>query len=228
LAVNRVREIDDRVPVRTLIISTYDKSGLDRLVPGLLEANPSIRILSTGHTHAEIAGILGNRAAENLLQVSEYTGQPEMQGGLVKTLDYKIYLGLLAETYNPAHGEDLRRFGALAIDAVVSNLYPFGKTVSSGGTAEDARANIDIGGPCMVRAAAKNFHRVAAVTDPSDYPGIVEELLRSGGTLCLQTRFRLAQKAFRHIAAYDEQIAGYLEGISMEKMTSLYTLKNRS
>jgi phosphoribosylaminoimidazolecarboxamide formyltransferase/IMP cyclohydrolase len=227
MSINTVETIDDRVTVKTLIISVYDKTGLDVLVPALLEVNPGMWILSTGHTHAEIARILGTRASRNLLQVSSYTGQPEMQGGLVKTLDYKIYLGLLSETHNPAHQDDLRRFGATSIDMVVSNLYPFEKTVSSGATVEAARGNIDIGGPSMVRAAAKNFHRVAVVTDPTDYTGIVDELRSGGGALDLSTRFRLAQKAFRTIARYDAAIAEYISGISIEAVKKSYTLSGR-
>ncbi len=156
--------------------------------------------------------MLGASASTSLRQVSDYTGQPEMQGGLVKTLDFKIYLGLLSETDNASHRADLARTGAAAIDMVVVNLYPFEQTVAAAqATLEDARANIDIGGPCMVRAAAKNFHRVAVLADPSDYPAVVEELAKQDGTLRLATRYRLAQKAFRLIARYDAAIADYLD-----------------
>jgi phosphoribosylaminoimidazolecarboxamide formyltransferase/IMP cyclohydrolase len=150
-----------------------------------------------------------------------------MQGGLVKTLDFKIYLGLLSETYNPAHAADLARTGAAVIDMVVVNLYPFEQTVgAAGATLEDARANIDIGGPCMVRAAAKNFHRVAALTDPADYSCVTDELARQDGTLCLATRYRLAQKAFRLIARYDAAIADYLDAAPIPRSSGLYTIRN--
>ncbi len=229
MSINTVREIDDLAAVRTVLVSVADKTGLESLVKGLLAANPRCKILSTGGTHSDIARILGPRAADCLSQVSAYTGQPEMQGGLVKTLDYKIYLGLLSETYNPAHQEDLRRFGASQIDMVVSSLYPFQETVSRADcTAESARGNIDIGGPCMVRAAAKNFHRVAAVTDPADYREVVSELAARGGSLCLATRFRLAQKAFGLIAGYDAAISRYLADLSFETMSACYTIKNKA
>jgi phosphoribosylaminoimidazolecarboxamide formyltransferase / IMP cyclohydrolase len=227
MAVNKVATIDDWVRVTTVLASVSDKSGLDFLARGLLRANPALTILSTGGTFSALQQSVGNEAASRLKQVSEYTGQPEMQGGLVKTLDFKIYLGLLSETYNPAHAADLERTSASPIDMVVVNLYPFEKTVATPGTTlEDARANIDIGGPCMVRAAAKNFHRVAVLADPADYPAVLEELSGHGGALCLATRYRLAQKAFRLIARYDEAIADYLAGVSRADVPGLYEVRS--
>ncbi len=225
MGIDRVATIDDRVPVRTVLASVSDKSGLDALVRGLLSANPGLLILSTGGTHAAIASILGQDAPAVLRQVSEYTGQPEMQGGLVKTLDFRIYLGLLAETYNPAHRADLQRTGSLAIDMVVANLYPFVQAASrAGADLEDARGNIDIGGPCMVRAAAKNFHRVAVLCQPEQYGRVLAELKANGGALGLETRFALAQAAFRMIADYDAAIAGYLSTVAPTAARSAYTV----
>jgi len=210
MAINTVRTIDDRVRVRTVLASVSDKSGLEVLVPGLLAACPDLSILSTGGTYDAIRALLGAKAAGRLRQVSEYTGQPEMQGGLVKTLDWRIYLGLLSETYNPSHRADMAMHNAVDIDLVVVNLYPFQQTVARpGATCEDARGTIDIGGPCMVRAAAKNFHRVAVLTDPGDYPRVVAELAAGRGSLALATRFELAKKAFRLTAQYDAAIAAY-------------------
>jgi len=211
MALNCVEKIDDAVRVNHVMVSVSNKRGLDRLIPALVRINPKINIYSTGGTYSAIRDILGEAAAKNLIQVSDYTGQPEMQGGLVKTLDFKIYLGLLSETYNEAHKQDLQRTNAVAIDMVVVNLYPFRETIAKPDTTpENARANIDIGGPCMVRASAKNFIRVASVTDPDDYGKIVVELEKSGGSISLSTRFGLAQKAFAHTAAYDAAISGYL------------------
>ena len=226
MAINKVETIDDRVRVRTVLVSVSDKNGLDFLIHGLLASDTEIRILSTGGSYAAITKILGQSASRSLQQVSDYTGQPEMQGGLVKTLDFKIYLGLLSETHNPAHQADLQRAGAVPIDMVVVNLYPFGETVAkSGATLEDARGNIDIGGPCMVRAAAKNFHRVAVLTDPADYPEIVKELGASGGVLGLATRFRLAQKAFQLTARYDQAIAAHLSRIPADMVSAPYHVR---
>ena len=156
------------------------------------------------------------------------TGQPEMQGGLVKTLDFKVYLGLLSETYNPAHAADMIRAGAVPIDLVVANLYPFASVVSQPQvTPEAARANIDIGGPCMIRAAAKNFHRVAALTDPADYQSILAELA-DGGRLSLATRWRLAQKAFAVTAAYDSAICSYPSQLAFVRVRGAYDVKSGS
>lgn len=226
MAINTVEKIDDLVPVKTVLVSVSDKAGLDSFIPELLETIPDVRILSTGGTYTAIRQILGPHADRNLTQVSEYTGQPEMQGGLVKTLDFKLYLGLLSETYNPAHAEDLKRAGAVPIDMVVANLYPFAKTVSrQDATAEAARGNIDIGGPCLVRAAAKNWIRVAAVTNPSDYAGIVAELRDRTGRLSMETRWILARKAFSMTASYDTSIAEYLARTSFPKAVAHYRIE---
>ena len=212
MSVNIVRETDNWVRIERVLVSVSDKAGLDRLIPGLLEVNPEVHLHSTGGTFGAIAGILGpERAARHLTQVSDYTGQPETQGGLVKTLDFKIYLGLLTETYNPAHQSDLARTGALPVDMVVVNLYPFEATVAREGvTVEEARANIDIGGPCMLRAAAKNYLRVAAVCDPGDYPKVLAFLREGRGRLNLAQRFDLARKVFARTAAYDAAIGAFL------------------
>jgi len=224
MALNIVEKIDDGVLVGNVLASVSDKSGLDELVPGLLDANPGVMFYSTGGTYKALADILGpDRAATNLTAVSDYTGQPEMQGGLVKTLDFKIYLGLLSETYNEAHVQDLGRGGAVPIDMVVVNLYPFKETVAKPDvTPEMARTNIDIGGPCMVRASAKNFLRVASVTDPADYGRVVTELKGAGGKVSLATRFELARKAFRHTADYDTAIAGYFADTPFEQVQGTY------
>ncbi|MBM4142899.1 MAG: hypothetical protein FJ225_04795 [Lentisphaerae bacterium] len=224
MALNIVTRIDDDVPVRRVLASVWDKTGLDRLVRGLTEVNPEVVFYSTGGTFKAIGDLLeAGRARTNLVAVSDYTGQPEMQGGLVKTLDFKIYLGLLSEKYNAAHAQDLTRAGAVPIDMAVVNLYPFRETVAGAGvTPEEARTNIDIGGPCMVRASAKNFLRVASVTDPGDYNAILEELRRRGGRLSLETRFQLARKAFRHTAEYDAAIANYFAATSGEAVERAY------
>ena len=171
---NIVEKIDDAVKVNHVLVSVSDKNGLEDLVTALVRINPEVKIFSTGGTFAKIQEILGDQASTVLTQVSDYTGQPETQGGLVKTLDFKIYLGLLTETYNDSHRTDLDRTGAVPIDLAVVNLYPFVQTIQKPGvTVEEARANIDIGGPCMIRAAAKNYLRVASVVDPSDYGRVV-------------------------------------------------------
>ena len=223
MSLNIVTEIDRRIKVRNVLMSVSDKTGLDSLVPALVKACPGVKIYTTGGTYAKVRELLGDAADGTLVAVSDYTGQPEMQGGLVKTLDFKIYLGLLSETYNAAHQSDLARLDAKPIYIVVVNLYPFTQTVAKEGeTPEMARTNIDIGGPCMVRASAKNYLRVASVTDPLDYAGIVNELAAHDGTLGLDTRFRLMKKAFAHTAAYDTAISGFFASRTWEEVDATY------
>jgi phosphoribosylaminoimidazolecarboxamide formyltransferase/IMP cyclohydrolase len=199
MSINVVDRIDDRIPLRRVLVSVSDKGGLETFIPQLLEVNPGVKLLSTGGTFGRIREILGPRADGALTQVSDYTGQPETQGGLVKTLDFKIYLGLLTETYNDAHQADLKRTGSAAIDMVVVNLYPFQRTVAAAGvTVEEARGNIDIGGPCMIRASAND------------------------GCTTLALRYDLARKAFAHTAAYDRAIADYLADKGIGDVAPLY------
>ena len=223
MSLNIVTEIDNRVAIRHVLMSVSDKTGLETFVPALVKACPGVKIYSTGGTYVKVKEILGADADKTLVAVSDYTGQPEMQGGLVKTLDFKIYLGLLSETYNAAHQGDIQRLSAVPIDMVVVNLYPFQATVAKPGvTPEMARTNIDIGGPCMVRASAKNYLRVASVTDPLDYGGIVAELESNGGTIGLDTRFRLMKKAFAHTAAYDTAISQFFASRTWEEVNATY------
>ncbi len=224
--VNIVQKVDNWVPIRHVLLSVWDKSGLDELIPGLVALNPDIRFYSTSGTYAHISEILGAvGTARHLVQVSDYTGQPETQGGLVKTLDFKIYLGLLTETYNEAHRADLIRTRAIPIDMVVVNLYPFEKTIAREGVAvEEARANIDIGGPCMLRAAAKNYLRVTAIVDPADYASLLSKLRANRGALDLQTRFEYARKAFAHTASYDAAISAYLSAQDPADVPGVYDI----
>ncbi len=225
MAKNIVQKIDDLVRLETVLVSVSDKRGLDTLIPALVKINPSIKILSTGGTFSKIREILGDGAEGRLQQVSDYTGQPETQGGLVKTLDFRIYLGLLTETYNDSHQEDLKRTSSMGIDMVVANLYPFKETIAKEGvTCENARGNIDIGGPTMIRASAKNFIRVASVVDPDSYAGIVKSLEANNGCLNLEDRFALSQKAFKHTADYDKTISGYLGAMTVEDVKACYSL----
>jgi len=229
MAINVVERIDGFVKVKHVLVSVSNKSGLESLIPSLVEINPDIQIYSTGGTYGKIQQILGDRATSCLTPVSAYTGQPETQGGLVKTLDFKIYLGLLTETYNDAHQQDLQRTGAVSINMVIVNLYPFKETISRPGvTVEEARGNIDIGGPCMIRASAKNFIRVASVVDPGDYEKIISEMKENDGKLSLELRYALAQKAFDHTAAYDRHISDFLAGKPFGDVHTCYQMMTAS
>ncbi len=224
MSINIVERIDDRVKVNNVLVSVSDKKGLDAFIPQLVAVNTGIRIFSTGGTFAKLKEILGGKAS-CLTQVSDYTGQPETQGGLVKTLDFRIYLGLLTETYNDAHKADLERTKSVPIDMVVVNLYPFKATISKQDvTPEEARGNIDIGGPCMIRASAKNFLRVASVVDPEDYGRIISELKENDNTISLKSRFELSKKAFAHTAVYDRTIEDYLAGRTFDEVRSCYKI----
>jgi len=223
MSMNVVEKIDDFVMVRHVLASVFDKTGLEEFMPELLKINPELKIFSTGGTYSKLKEILGEEAESCLTQVSDYTGQPETQGGLVKTLDFKIYLGLLTETYNDAHNEDIERTGSVHIDMVIGNLYPFRDTISQPDvTVEMARGNIDIGGPCMIRASAKNYIRVASVVDPSDYNAIISEMKANNGSISLDLRYRLAQKAFQYTAVYDRTIADFLGSAALEDVKNCY------
>ena len=223
MSINVVDKIDGLVKVRHVLISVSDKTGLDTFIPRLMEVNQETRIFSTGGTYSRLREILGEAADSHLTQVADYTGQPETQGGLVKTLDFKIYLGLLTETYNDAHQADLARTRSVPIDMVVVNLYPFKETIAKEGvTVEQARGNIDIGGPCMIRASAKNFIRVASVVDPADYGAILDEMAANHGSISLDLRFLLAQKAFGHTAEYDSTIRDFLGEMAIQEVDACY------
>ena len=223
MSINVVDKIDNYVPLKHALISVSDKTGLETFVPELVAVNPEITLFSTGGTYARIKDILGNAASKHLVPVSDYTGQPETQGGLVKTLDFKIYLGLLTETYNDDHQKDLARTQGVPIDMVVVNLYPFKQTVAASDvTPEKARGNIDIGGPCMIRASAKNFLRVASVVDPTDYEMIIQALKTHQNQTTLSLRYELAKKAFAHTADYDQAIINYLSKTPFDSVEPCY------
>src|SRR5215208_1193801 len=185
----------DLVPVRRALISLSDKSGLDELAAGL--SRYGVEIVSTGGTAAKLRDL-----GAEVRDISDLTGFPEMMDGRVKTLHPKVHGGLLGVRDNPAHAAAMEQHGIAPIDLVVVNLYPFLETVMSGAERDTIIENIDIGGPSMVRSAAKNHAHVAIVTDPADYPLLLEQLEASGGTT-LEFRRMLAAKAFALTAEYD-------------------------
>ncbi len=191
-------------PIRRAILSVHDKSGLIDLARAL--AARDVQILSSGGTAARL-----REAGIPVTPVQEVTDFPEILDGRVKTLHPRIAGGLLARTELDRHVEQLREHGIPTIDLVVVNLYPFEQTVADPAcTPGDALENIDIGGPTLIRAAAKNHPRVTVVVDPGDYDGLRAELDAGEGATGEEFRARMAAKAFRHTAAYDAAIAGYL------------------
>lgn len=185
-------------PIRRALVSVYDKTGLADLARGLHAAG--VALVSTGSTAATIA-----EAGVPVTEVAALTGFPECLDGRVKTLHPRIHAGILADRTNPQHVAELAGLGVEAFDLVVVNLYPFAATVASGASQAECIEKIDIGGPSMVRAAAKNHGSVAVVVDPSDYPRVLEAV--RGGGFTLAERQRLAMAAFRHTATYDVAVA---------------------
>ena len=190
----------DRIPVRRALLSLSDKSGLDRLAAGLAKAG--VELVSTGGT-AKALRELGHEVRD----VADLTGFPEMMDGRVKTLHPMVHGGLLAVRDNPDHVAAMDAHGIGAIDLVVVNLYPFEATVAKGASRDTIIENIDIGGPTMVRSAAKNHAFVACATDPADYPELLAELDQGGTSLTF--RRSLAAKAYARTAAYDSMIASW-------------------
>ena len=203
--------------IQRAILSVTDKTGLVEFARRL--ASLGVELISTGGT----ARLLRDSGV-TVKDISELTGFPEMLDGRVKTLHPKVHGGILHMRAKPEHQAAVAEHGIAPIDMVVVNLYAFEKTAAKLGVPfEELIENIDIGGPSMIRSAAKNFNDVAVVTSPSDYAAIAEEISRTGGELSLETRWRLAQKAFATTAAYDSAIASTLERVSLNGRFSLNT-----
>lgn len=197
-------EMIDKIPVKTVLISVFDKTGLEDFVEELVISSPGVKFLSTGGTYKKLKEMM----SFNLVEVAEYTGFPEMEGGLVKTLHPKIHAGILGERNNPAHQEYLKKMNGEYIDMVVVNLYPFEKVISEPDTTfEKSRSHIDIGGPAMLRAAAKNFMSCAAVCDPNDYNTILRHIRKNDGCTTFEQRATLGSKVFGRTGQYDRAIA---------------------
>jgi phosphoribosylaminoimidazolecarboxamide formyltransferase/IMP cyclohydrolase len=193
--------VSDRQPIRRALISVFDKEGLDRLASALRGAR--VEVVSTGSTASVLEGY-----GLAVTRVEELTGTPEMLDGRVKTLHPRVHAGLLADLRRPEHRAELEAAGIAPFDLVVVNLYPFEEAVADPATGEDlAIERIDVGGPSMLRAAAKNHHSVAVVCDPDDY-GLIGAALDAGGTT-LRERRALAARAFARTAAYDAVVAAW-------------------
>ncbi len=190
---------------KRVLISVSDKTGVVKLAQGLVDYD--FEIVSTGGTARKL-----KENGLNVIDVSEVTGFPEMMDGRVKTLHPAVHGGLLAVRDNKSHLNELKEQGIKPIDMVVVNLYPFAETISKPDvTLNEAIENIDIGGPTMIRSAAKNYEGVSIVTDPRDYDNILEELEKTNGEISLDTRKKLAVKAFESTAKYDQMIYRYLK-----------------
>ena len=194
-----------RRPVRRALLSVYDKSGLVELATALHEAG--VELVSTGSTAATVAA-----AGVPVTRVEDLTGFPECLDGRVKTLHPRVHAGILADTRRPEHLAQLDELGVAPFELVVVNLYPFTQTVASGATPDECVEQIDIGGPSMVRAAAKNHPSVAVVVEPGAYGAVVEAVRAGGFTLAQRTR--LAAQAFVHTASYDVAVASWMGSVA--------------
>ena len=195
---------DARIPITRALVSVYDKSGLEELVRGLHEAG--VALVSTGGSAALIEGL-----GIPVTKVEELTGFPECLDGRVKTLHPKVHAGILADRRLDSHVQQLDELGIEPFDLVVSNLYPFRQTVLSGASPDECVEQIDIGGPSMVRAAAKNHPSVAIVTSPARYADVLAAVAAGGFTLA--ERQRLAAEAFQHTATYDVAVASWMSNV---------------
>jgi phosphoribosylaminoimidazolecarboxamide formyltransferase/IMP cyclohydrolase len=190
--------------IQRAIISLSDKSGIQEFAKELQTFN--VEILSTGGTAKAL-----RESGLKIKDISEYTGFPEMLDGRVKTLHPKVHGGLLGIRGNPEHVKKMNEHGIQTIDMVVINLYPFEATVAKPNcTLEEAIENIDIGGPSMLRAGAKNYPYVTVIVDPADYKPVLAEMKQSGGVVSKETNFRLAKKVYQLTARYDKAISEYL------------------
>lgn len=196
--------------IQRAIISVSDKTNLSELAFCLQAYN--IEILSTGGTKKYLDGI-----GVNPIEVSAYTGFPEIMDGRVKTLHPKVHGGILNIRDNTEHQAAMQTHDIKHIDMIIVNLYPFKEVISKGCTFEDAIENIDIGGPSMIRAAAKNFKHVTVVVDPDDYPKVIENMKEHNGETTTDLRFYLAKKVFHLTADYDKVIYTYLSENNFER-----------
>jgi phosphoribosylaminoimidazolecarboxamide formyltransferase/IMP cyclohydrolase len=194
----------DRTPIRRALLGVYDKSGVEELAAGLAAAG--VELVSTGATARRIAD-----AGIPVTPVEQVTGFPECLDGRVKTLHPAVHAGILADRRKPDHVAQLDQLGIAAFDLVVVNLYPFTETVGSGASPDECVEQIDIGGPAMVRAAAKNHPSVAVVVDPARYGDVLTAV--SAGGFTLAERQALAADAFRHTATYDIAVASWMGSV---------------
>jgi len=212
--------LPDLVPLRRALLSVYDKSGLVAFAEAL--AARGVELISTGGTRAALAA-----AGIASRDVAEITGFPEIMDGRVKTLHPAIHGGLLAVRDEPAHAEAMTALGIAAIDLVAVNLYPFEQTVAAGAGERAVVEQIDIGGPAMIRAAAKNHAYTTVIVDPADYDDLVAALAADGGATPLALRRRLAGKAFARTAAYDAAIAAWFAGPAPQPLPAWQSVAGR-
>ncbi len=210
----------DKVKVKNVLISCYDKTGLKYFATELVKLNPEVRMYCSSGTYSELSKAV---AAENLIELSDYTGTKEMPSGLVKTLHTKIHAGILADLNDEQQKKYLEESKAVAFDLVVVNLYPFTAASKEGGI-EKARTNIDIGGVSLIEAAAKNFLRVVVVVSPVDYEELLE-LMRKNSAISIETRLQLAKTALNYLSGYIANIDVYYGNLNSAAVKKEYKIE---
>ncbi|MFA5303438.1 MAG: hypothetical protein WC393_02790 [Candidatus Nanoarchaeia archaeon] len=214
--------VDDLIAPKNVLLSVFYKDNLKSLITGIMDVNPDVVFYSTGGTGKAVIEAVGE--GKNYVSIEKYTNSPEMEGGLVKTLHPKVHAGLLGERGNPQHElylydtmNKLTGSPGVYFDVMVGNLYPFEQKIrEDGATVEDARINIDIGGPTMIMASAKNWHSVAVLTSPKQYSGFIDSLNKNKG-ITLSDRFNLAQQAMELVGQYRSAIADYFLALDFNK-----------
>ncbi len=224
ISTSKINNLPDIVSINNTLVSVSKKQGLDFLIESLIEHNSKLQFFATGGTGQELKKILGETKLVHFRSIDEFTQTPEMQGGLVKTLHPKIFSGLLAEPANEAHKQyiekemrELTGSSGVYFDLVVCNFYPFEELINlPEANHELSRQNIDIGGPSMIMAAAKNWHRIAVLTSPEQYGDFINQLRKHNG-IDIRYRFELAQKAMSVVAMYRKTIADYFSHLDFNK-----------
>lgn len=219
--------IYDMIPVRNVLVSVFEKHGIEDFISGLVEINPDVRIISTDETHEYAMRFLGEASSTSLMKVSEYTGVPEMEGGLLKTLHPKIIAGIVGERKNPEHQEFLTKTlrDGVFFDMVVANPYPFEEiAVRPNVYFEMARSHIDFGGRTLIEAAAFNFLGCAVVFEPSDYQAVLDYIGPAGGYTTLSFRRDQAIKAFSFLEMRQDMISRYIAGKDIEDIKKSYQI----
>ncbi len=223
-----VKKVQNFVPIKNVFISLFNKENSVMLVHALFKICPDVTIFSSGGTYSHLEKFFPIHVRDKkIIQASEYTGMPEADGGLVKTLHHKLFLGYLTETFSELHQEDLKRENAVAIDLVIVDLYPFDEVVKKEGvTAEECRGNIDVGGPSALRAGVKNFLRVMTIAKAglADYNNFISELALNNGCSTLNMRLKGAKDTFKVLSEYDTHISDFFAKLTLDEILETYKL----
>jgi phosphoribosylaminoimidazolecarboxamide formyltransferase/IMP cyclohydrolase len=219
--------IYDLIPIRNVLVSVYDKQGLEALIAGLLQINESVKIVSTDETATYIRASLENKYASNVIKTSDYVGIPEMEGGLYKTLHPKIIAGIVGERTNLEHQQFLKETlrDGVYFDMVVANPAPFEEiSIKPNAYFEMVRSHIDFGGKTLIEAAAFNFLGCAIVFDPTDYTAILDYIEPAGGYTTLNFRREQAIKAFSFLEMHEAMIARYIAKKDLAEINKSYQI----